>query len=84
MVDGSVLAFACLPHGSDPAIQLDADAPLIIWQAILNAAKASGYQPLNGTLEETTVTKASFFSWDGKTLGFSLTADNATPPPGAP
>ena len=53
-----MLAFACLPHGSDPAIQLDADASLIIWQAILNTAKASGYQPLNGTLEETTVVEA--------------------------
>jgi hypothetical protein len=62
---------------------LDSSSSAAIWQSILAAAAADHFQPLNGTIEQTRVINARYFTWDGAQLGFMLVADDATAPPAA-
>jgi hypothetical protein len=81
-VGGSELVGACLPQPAvGPTIQLGASEALTLWNAIVGAAAASGFTPLNGTIEQATIINARYFTWDGASVGFLLTADNPTPPP---
>lgn len=59
--------------------ELTAPDALAVWQALLAAAKRTGFQPLSGTLEQATVSNAQYFRCDGTTLGFNLVVDNAVP-----
>ncbi len=83
-VAGSALVPACMPGETTAGGNVDAGASKTLWSALLGAAKSAGYKPLNGTLDQATVVNASFFSWDGTTLGLTLTVDDAAPPPGGP
>jgi hypothetical protein len=60
---------------------IDAANSLAVWNAVLNAAKSAGFKPTTGTIEETTVINANYFSWDGVSLGLTLVTGNATAPP---
>ena len=51
-----------------------------MWKAMVTAAEGAGFKPLNGTIAQATVINARTFSWDGNTLAFTLTVDDATPP----
>jgi hypothetical protein len=67
--------------GLSPGATLSASGSLAIWQAVLAAATTDGFQPSSGTVLQMTLFNASFFSWDGTNLGFTLEGSNATPPP---
>ena len=54
-----------------------------IWESILTAAAAAHFQPLSGTIDQTTVVNARYFTWDGSNLGFTLVTGNGTPPTAA-
>jgi hypothetical protein len=81
----------CVPGTSDDGggcvvdpfslTQLGASQAAAIWGSILTAAKDAGFQPLNGTVAQATVLNAAAFTWDGTTLRFNLTVDDAVPPP---
>jgi hypothetical protein len=80
-VEDSWLQDTCRLQPVEPGGVLDGAQSLQLWGALLAAAKASNYQPLNGTLDEASVVNASTFSWDGEELSFSFTADNPGLPP---
>lgn len=84
VVYGSVLRPACLGGVSHPGGELSPEASETVWQAVLNAARAAGYQPRRGTLDQATVINAKFFTWDGNHLQFELTVDSVTLPPDRP
>jgi len=80
-VGASELLPSCGPvSGVTPGGTLTAAASLAVWQSILRAAKNAGYQPSSGTIDQTTVVNARYFSWDGSNLGFTLVTGNASPP----
>jgi hypothetical protein len=80
-VDASELVPICGPSGTSPEPPFDAPTSLAIWSAIVKAATNAAFRPSNGTIAQTTVINADYFTWDGTTLAFSLVADDATPPP---
>jgi hypothetical protein len=82
MVGSSELVPICGP-GSGTTTQgasLDAPSSNAIWQALLSAATGAHFQPMSGTIQQTTVVNARYFGWDGSRLGFTLVTGNATPP----
>jgi hypothetical protein len=81
-VGSSELSYACGPSSGAPSSggTLGAGPSSAIWKSILAAAKSARFVPTEGTLAETTVVNASYFTWDGKSLGFTLVTGNATPP----
>jgi hypothetical protein len=81
-VGSSVLVPSCGPGsgGTQQGATLDASSSVAIWQSILAAAASAHFQPMHGTIEQTTVVNARYFTWDGTSLGFSLVTDDATPP----
>ena len=80
-VGSSDLIPMCMGEGETwPGPSIDASASMGIWQAILTAAMDAGFQPMSGTLAQTTVINARYFTWDGTSLTFSLVQGNATPP----
>jgi hypothetical protein len=79
-VGSSKLLYTCNPRGTGAPKQLATADSARLWSAILAAASAGGYKPLNGTVAQATVVNASYFQYDGKQLGFTLTMDDATPP----
>jgi len=83
-VAGSALVNICLPEPVDDPIQLSAEQAAAMWDAILAAARSSGYVPEDGPLEKTNVINASYFAWDGHRLSFQLVTGTATPPPPPP
>jgi hypothetical protein len=80
-VGASELVPICGPSGTSSEPPFDAATSLAIWNAIVKAAADAAFQPSNGTIAQTTVINADYFTWDGTTLAFSLVADDATPPP---
>jgi hypothetical protein len=81
MVGSSDLVPLCFGAGQTwPGPSIDAAASTALWQSILTAATDAGFQPTSGTLAETTVINARYFTWDGTNLTFSLVQGNATPP----
>lgn len=83
-VGSSELVYACGP-ASDPTTwerELSDSASLAIWKSILTGATKAGYQPSQGTIDQTTVINAVWFSWDGSKLGLTLVTSNETPPDG--
>jgi hypothetical protein len=85
-VGTSELLYACGPASGmrSEGGTLDAKGSQAVWSAILAAAKAAAFKPLEGTIAQTTILNASYFSWDGETLGLTLVTDDATPPPTPP
>jgi hypothetical protein len=84
-VGASILEPACGPGGGTQAEPpFDAPTSLAIWNAIIKAASDAGFQPMNGTIAQTTVINADYFTWDGTTLAFLLVADDPTLPPSPP
>jgi hypothetical protein len=82
-VGTSELLTACGPTSGDatPGGDFSDAASLTVWNAILAAAKAAGFQPDNGgAIDVTTVINARDFSWDGDKLGINLYLGNAVPP----
>ena len=81
-VGSSELVPSCGPGsaGTTPGATLDGASSVAIWQAILSAATADHFQPMSGTVEQTTVVNARYFTWDGSSLGFTLVTGNAMPP----
>ena len=80
-VGSSELVPGCGPSGTiTQGASLDAASSNAIWQALLSAASAAHFQPMSGTIEQTTVVNARYFSWDGSRLGFTLVTGNAAPP----
>jgi hypothetical protein len=70
-VGPSELVASCGP-GSGAASQgatLDTASSVAIWQSLLTAATVADFQPSSGTIEQTTVVNARYFSWDGSNLG---------------
>jgi hypothetical protein len=81
VASGSAEAFpVCMGSVESPGGSVTATASLAVWQAILAAAGSAGFQPSSGTLAQTTVINARYFTWDGTTLTFTLVQGNATPP----
>jgi hypothetical protein len=83
-VGDSELVYTCTPRSSETPRQLDAADSEKIWKALLGAAKAAGYQPDEGTLDNANVINASYFQFDGNKLGMTIVVTNATPPPPVP
>ncbi len=81
-VNGEYLLHACAPSAVDGGPVLTDAASAALWNALLAAAKSAGVQPLTGTIDEATVLNASFFRWDGETLGCRFVADHVELPPG--
>lgn len=84
-VGSSELLMACgaasgLPQ---PGGDISDAASLAIWNSILAGAAKAGYRPPSGTINQTTVINALWFSWDGAELGLTLTTGN-TPLPDGP
>ncbi len=75
------LVYTCQPESVPAPHPLDAADSSAFWKAILAAGNAAGYHPDHGTVDQATVVNASFFQFDGETLGFTFTADDVTPPP---
>ena len=72
-VGASILEPVCGPGGgTQPEPPFDAPTSLAIWDAIIKAASAAGFQPMNGTIAQTTVINADYFTWDGTTAGLNL------------
>jgi hypothetical protein len=67
--------------GMRPGDELGNDQSFKMWQAILVAAQTSGFKPMDGALEQTTVINAHFFTFDGAAVRFFLSTGNGTPPP---
>lgn len=83
-VGSSELVYACGPF-SDPSTwerELSDSASLAIWKSILTGAAKAGYRPPQGTIDQTTVINAVWFSWEDSKLGFRLVTSNETPPDG--
>jgi hypothetical protein len=81
MVGSSELLPTCGPSATtSQGATLDAASSSSIWRAVLAAATASGFRPSSGTLAQTTVINARYFSWDGSNLGFTLVTGDAVPP----
>jgi hypothetical protein len=70
--------------GTQPEPPFDAATSLAIWNAIIKAASDAAFPPMNGTIGQTTVINADYFTWDGTTLAFSLVTDDVTLPPTPP
>jgi hypothetical protein len=85
-VGTSELLYACGPASGARSAggNLDTKASQAVWNAILAAAKVADFKPLEGTIAQTTIVNASYFSWNGQTLGLTLVTDDATPPPAPP
>jgi hypothetical protein len=80
-VGSSDLIPLCMGEGETwPGSSFDASSSLAMWQAIQTAAQDAGFQPMSGTLAESNVINARYFTWDGTTLTFTLVEGNATPP----
>jgi hypothetical protein len=81
-VGASTLQPICGPGsgGASRGGDLSQAASRDLWTALIDAAKSAGYKPINGTLDDVSVINARWFGWDGAKLGFTLVADNATPP----
>jgi hypothetical protein len=80
-VGASELVPVCGPGGgteSEPPF--DDATSLAIWTAMLKAASDTGFQPSNGTIAQTTIINADYFTWDGTTLAFLLVLDDPIPP----
>jgi hypothetical protein len=76
-VGASILESVCGPGGgTEPEPPFDAPTSLAIWNAIIKAASDAGFEPMNGTIAQTTVINADYFTWDGTTLAFLLVADD--------
>jgi hypothetical protein len=60
------------------------EAALRVWQAILTGAEDAGYQPEDGPIAEMDVINATFFQWDGSSLGFRFYAGKTPPTPPPP
>jgi hypothetical protein len=82
IVGSSELVPSCGPGsgGATQGASLEAASSVAIWQSILTAATTAHFQPLSGTIQETTAVNARYFTWDGSSLGFTLVTGNATPP----
>lgn len=83
-VGSSHLVYTCGPEAMPVVWERDLSdsTSLAIWKAILVGAERAGYQPSEGTLDETTVINAAWFSWNGSRLGLSLVTSNTLPPDG--
>jgi len=81
-VGSSELVPVCGPGsgGTTQGATLDVASSVAIWQSILSAATAARFQPMSGTIEQTTVVNARYFTWDGSSLGFMLVTGDAMPP----
>jgi hypothetical protein len=67
-VGASELLPVCGPGGGTQAEPpFDAATSLTIWNAIVKVAADAGFQPMNGTMAQTTVINADYFTWDGTT-----------------
>jgi hypothetical protein len=80
-VGASDLIPLCMGEGETwPGSSFDAASSLAMWQAIQAAAMDAGFAPMSGTLAESNVINARYFTWDGSALTFTLVEGNATPP----
>lgn len=81
-VGSSDLVNACGPLAApvEWERELSDSASLAIWKSILTGAAKAGYQPPEGTIDQTTVINAGWFRWDGSKLGLTLMTSSTTDP----
>ena len=80
-VGSSWLRDTCVGSAIERGTVFDADRSLALWRSILAAAQSGGFHPPVGTIEQTNSVDARFFTWDGTSLGLSLTTSTLTSSP---